>query len=105
MAGAGRIVVRVDPDLADMIPGFIANRHRDLELLRAAAASGDLEAIRQVGHRLLGVGGGYGFQEISAIGARIEAAAKEGRQAAAVAAIDELADHLSRLEVDTAGPI
>lgn len=70
-----RITVSVDPDLEDLVPGFLENRRRDVTTLAAAAHTRDLKIVRLLGHRMKGDGGGYGFQEISSIGEALEQAA------------------------------
>lgn len=75
----GSPVVRIDPDLRELIPGFLDNRRRDAEALLDAVHRGDLETIARLGHSLKGVGGGFGFDEVSALGSAIEAAGREGR--------------------------
>jgi HPt (histidine-containing phosphotransfer) domain-containing protein len=95
------IVVKVDPDIADMVPRFLANRSRDVERLREAIGRADAEAVRAIGHTLNGVGGGYGFPAISELGARIEEDGGAGRIDAATRAVDELADYLARVQVET----
>lgn len=94
-----RIVVHVDPDLEDLIPGFLANRRADVDGLQAALARGDFEAIRITGHSMKGAGGGYGFDAITDIGARIEQAALARDADAVRAGIEDLADYLVRVEV------
>ena len=98
------IVVQVDPEIADMIPRFLENRARDVAILREAMARSDLEGARKTGHTLKGVGGGYGFPRISEVGGHIEEAAEEGRAEAVAAAIEELADYLGRVRVESAPP-
>jgi len=95
------IVVKVDPEIADMVPRFLANRSRDVERLREALGRADADAVRAIGHTLNGVGGGYGFPAISELGARIEEDGGAGRIDAARRAVDELADYLARVQVDT----
>ena len=97
--GNEKIVVTVDPDLEDLIPGFLANRQKDLAALRAALERGDCPAMQATGHSLKGVGGGYGFTGLSGIGADIETAARAGNTGALPALIDGLADYLDRVEV------
>src|SRR5688572_11648854 len=53
------IVVRVDPDLHELVPDFLRNRHDDVRVLRDALAAADGETIRRLGHRMTGSGGGY----------------------------------------------
>jgi HPt (histidine-containing phosphotransfer) domain-containing protein len=96
-----KTIIRVvaDPDLADLIPMYVRRRHADLAKAREALAASDLETIRIVGHSMKGSGGGYGFDGISEIGARLEIAGNESDASAASEAIAELADYLDRLEV------
>ena len=94
-----KIIVSVDPDLEDLIPGFLENRSIDREKLAGALVSGDMETIQSIGHNLKGLGGGYGFVEMSEIGADIENAAKSGDADSIRSLIDRLADYLERIEV------
>jgi HPt (histidine-containing phosphotransfer) domain-containing protein len=57
-------------------PEFLANRWRDLDKMRSALCSGDFAAIAAIGHNCKGIGAGYGFPEISSLGAALEKAAK-----------------------------
>jgi HPt (histidine-containing phosphotransfer) domain-containing protein len=95
-----RILVKVDPDLEELIPGFLENRGKDLTKLHAAMDRNDLPAIQSIGHSLKGVGGGYGFMRLSEIGAEMEVAAKAGNAAALPELINALADYLSRVVVE-----
>lgn len=70
-----RITVMIDPDLEDIVPGFLENRRGDVKKLTDAQRSRDLQTIRALGHRMKGDGGGYGFDEISRIGSTLEQAA------------------------------
>ena len=89
----------VAKDLEDLIPGFFKNRHKELEALRAALASGDWEQMRQLGHRMKGVGSSYGFEPISAIGKTIEDGAKNQDAAAMNGQLAEYADYLEKVKV------
>ena len=72
---AGRVMVEVDADLEDLVPGFLENRRKDAAALDRAAQAEDLKTVRLLGHRMKGDGGGYGFHEISRIGNVLEQAA------------------------------
>ena len=66
------------PDLiAERRPAFLASRRNDLEKMRSALAASDFASIQRIGHNCKGIGTGYGFPEVSAIGLAIESAAKE----------------------------
>ena len=71
-----RVTVLVDPDLEELVPGFLEHRRKDAATLARAAQTGDLKTVRLLGHRMKGDGGGYGFQKISDIGEALEQAAR-----------------------------
>ena len=96
---AESIVVTVDADLEDLIPGFMERRHGDVQKLRAALSAGDLKSARIIGHSLKGTAGGYGFSGLSAIGAAIETAARDEDAAAIVKQVDEMEHYLSRVDI------
>lgn len=94
-----KILVRIDPDIQDLIPGFLKNRAADLELIAGHVADGNLESVKIIGHSMKGAGGGYGFDAITDIGARLESAADSGDLAGIEGAVKELRDYLDRVEV------
>ena len=58
------IVVVMDPELEELIPNYLENRHRDVQSIVDARVQGDFEAIRLLAHSMKGSGGGYGFDAI-----------------------------------------
>lgn len=94
-----RIVVRIDPDLEAIVPGFLANRQRDLVTIEGCLQDGDLNTIRILGHRMKGDGGGYGFDQISTIGGDLEEAAMRQDGPSIHRQVDLLTEYLSRVEV------
>lgn len=94
-----KIIVHIDIDLEDLIPGFLKNRQKDLEILEEVLQENDFESLRSIGHNLKGVGGGYGFLEITEIGAAIEESAKAANLEVASENIKKLSYYLSHLEV------
>jgi HPt (histidine-containing phosphotransfer) domain-containing protein len=93
------IVVTVAKDLEDLIPTFMKNRHKELETLRAALAAGDMEQLRQLGHRMKGVGNSYGFEQVSTLGKQIEDGAKVTDRPGLEACIAEYTDYLARVKI------
>ena len=93
------IVVTVAKDLEDLVPTFMKNRTTEVETLRAALAAGDLEQMRQLGHRMKGVGNSYGFEKVSTLGKQIEDCAKAGDRAGLEARIAEYTDYLARVQI------
>jgi HPt (histidine-containing phosphotransfer) domain-containing protein len=96
---ADKYTAIVDKDIADLIPMFFKNRQTELETLRAALASSDLEQVRRVGHRMKGVGNSYGFAPISDLGKMFEECAKANDAAGIGAGLAEYADYLEKVKV------
>jgi HPt (histidine-containing phosphotransfer) domain-containing protein len=93
------IVVTVAKDLEDLIPTFMKNRGKELETMRGALAAGDFEQLRQIGHRMKGVGNSYGFEKVSQLGKQIEDCAKASDRAALEAGIGEYGRYLASVQI------
>jgi HPt (histidine-containing phosphotransfer) domain-containing protein len=91
--------VTVAKDLEDLIPTFMRNRNKELDSLRVALASADFEQLRQLGHRMKGVGISYGFEQVSALGKHIEEGARRGDRAFLEATIAQYGDYLAKVQV------
>jgi HPt (histidine-containing phosphotransfer) domain-containing protein len=91
--------VMVAKDLEDLIPVFMNNRRKELDTLKVALAASDFEQLRQLGHRMKGVGNSYGFERVSGLGKEIEDAARSGDRAKLDGCIREYAEYLSKVEV------
>jgi hypothetical protein len=95
----GTIIVYLDPELEDIVPGFLDNRRKDLQILTACTENGQLDMIRLLGHRMKGDGGGYGFKAISAIGHDLEQAALRRDLTTIRERTRDLTDFLARVRV------
>ena len=91
--------VTVAKDLEDLIPTFMSNRRKEHDALKVALASADFEQLRQLGHRMKGVGNSYGFAHVSTIGKMIEDGARSGDRAGLQSAISEYGEYLSRVQI------
>lgn len=91
--------VVVEKDLEDLVPVFMSNRKKEVASLRAALAALDFEQLRQLGHRMKGVGNSYGFAKVSELGKGIEDGARSQDRAALDAMIVDYADYLERVKV------
>ena len=94
-----KLIIAVDAQIAALVPRFLANRAADVGKIRAALAAGDFDAIRVAGHGMKGAGGGYGFPEISRLGAAIEEGARQRDAAAIDALVASLEAYLARIEI------
>lgn len=94
-----KIKVSVDPDIMDLVPGFLENRENDIKSMLKALENGDYETIRTLGHSMKGSGSGYGFDTISEIGLSIEKGSKDRNVEGIRKSIEELATYLERIEI------
>lgn len=90
-----------DDDVRALLPQFLNNLARDIDVLRKDLGQGLLESSVRVGHNCKGTGTSYGFPGISSIGVRLEEAGYRGDLTGALACIDalqfELEQGLARL--------
>ena len=93
------MVVEIDAELEALIPRFLEHRRKDIEALTTALGSGDFRAISTVGHNMKGAGGGFGFHEISAIGAQLETAGRAASVATVQDCLVTYRNYLAGLEV------
>jgi HPt (histidine-containing phosphotransfer) domain-containing protein len=94
-----KITVQIMKDLEPLIPRYVERRHKEIEDFRAKLASGDFEGLRLGAHSLKGSGGGYGFAQLTTIGAAIEIAAKARDAAAIEPLLAQYADFMRRVEI------
>jgi len=91
--------VTVAKDLEDLIPAFMRNRNKELETLKGALAAADFEQLRQLGHRMKGVGNSYGFAQVSVLGQEIEDGALSGDRGSLAAHIAQYGEYLSKVQI------
>ena len=68
-------------------------------IMTNGASYADFEQLRQLGHRMKGVGNSYGFAHVSTIGKLIEDGARSGDRAGLQATIAEYGEYLSRVQI------
>lgn len=95
----GGIILKIDEDLFELIPGYLQNLDQDMVMMREGLAIGDFDSIRDRGHSMKGSGGGYGFDEITEIGALLEKAAQQKDGDVVGGLLSRLADYLANIEV------
>lgn len=95
-----KTTVKVDKDLEDLIPGFMQRRRGDVASLKASLSAGELDKIRITGHSMKGTGGGYGFDDLSRIGAGLEKAALAEDAEKISALVDRLEQYLDNVVIE-----
>jgi HPt (histidine-containing phosphotransfer) domain-containing protein len=94
-----KMIVEVDEELSDLIPGFLARKRDEANMILDAAQREDYAVISRLAHRIKGEGGSYGFHRITEIGRTLEQAAKTRNDVSVTRAANELLDYLDRVEV------
>lgn len=87
-----------EQDLERLRRKFLSRRWRDLDALASALSIHDWATIQTLGHRMKGLAGSYGFDEIGAIGSRLETAAVGQEPDRIASGIQELTQILERLD-------
>ena len=100
---SAKLIVAVDPQIAALVPRFLANRSADVGKIRSALAAADFKAIHVAAHGMKGGGGAYGFPEISRLGAAMEESARQRDAEAIGALVTDLEAYLGQIEIRSAG--
>ncbi len=94
-----KIKIYVDSEIADIVPGFLDNREKDIKSIQDALLKEDYEIIQILGHSMKGSGAGYGFDAISDIGCVLEQEAENRNIEGIRRGIEELSIYLERIDV------
>lgn len=94
-----RDIVVCDPDLDDIIPGYLEDRKAECPVIQELANKGAFVEIQTIAHGLKGSGGSYGFSKLSEIGGAMEDAAKNSYRDEVLKQIATLAAYLECIEV------
>jgi signal transduction histidine kinase/EAL domain-containing protein (putative c-di-GMP-specific phosphodiesterase class I)/DNA-binding response OmpR family regulator/HPt (histidine-containing phosphotransfer) domain-containing protein len=70
-------IVQINPELRELIPGFMAVTRGELVNLDNAVKEADYKTIKRLGHRIKGASLCYGFNSMGTIAAHIEKAGNE----------------------------
>ncbi|MDH3337767.1 MAG: Hpt domain-containing protein [Gammaproteobacteria bacterium] len=79
-----------DPFARRLLNQYLERRKSDLTRLRVALSQKDFSSIQLTGHNLFGSGAAYGLEEVSALGKKLEQAAKSIQADRISDLIDEL---------------
>ncbi|MCK4806913.1 MAG: response regulator, partial [Candidatus Aegiribacteria sp.] len=96
---SGRIKIKANPELIEMIPGYITHRYEDIKKLNTLLTKRQYRDIERCGHSMKGSGSSYGFDEISKIGAFIEKAGHSESIRRIEEGIEKLEQYLDNLEI------
>lgn len=71
-----RIVVRPDPQFAELVPKYISGRRLEVQRLQDAVEKKDARSIFMIGHTMIGSGSPLGFDGLSRLGKAIQEAGR-----------------------------
>jgi HPt (histidine-containing phosphotransfer) domain-containing protein len=94
-----RVIVEVDEDLSDLIPGFLTHKRADIDTIFEAVTRRDYAAISSIAHKIKGEGGSYGFDSMSEMARSLEHAAAIRDDGAVTALAQQLLSYLDHVEV------
>ncbi len=100
MDKSNQIIIYVEDDILDLIPGFIAKRKQNLDEIKTALESSDYEAVFQLAHKIKGSCRLYGFETLSEISSLIETASKNKDLETIEKKLFEAIDHIDRIKVE-----
>ena len=97
-----KYIARVDADIRDLMPGFMANKRADAHAILVSVSKGqiDFDALSGIGHKIKGEGGSYGLHPVSVYGAEIEQAARGHDIEAIRRCANELAAYLDAVQIE-----
>jgi len=94
-----RQLIQVEAYLRDLVPGFLEHKRADTGTIRAAIDRADYETISQIGHKMKGEGGSYGFDAVTEMGAALEQAALDQNLDTARHTLKEITEYLESVDV------
>lgn len=100
---AATIRVVLPQDLADLVPGYLANRGSETRTLLTALAQGDFQGIDWIAQRMVGGGAMFGFDRITELGRVIRSAVTSGNRRQIRQAVQDYAAYLDQLRVEYRG--
>ena len=79
----------------ELVPSYLARRRQEVPEMLELLAHSDFARLASLGHDLKGSGGGYGFPELTRLGAALEESANQKDGPAFSAKMTELVDYLA----------
>lgn len=95
-----KIKVKVNGDLADIMPIFLDRLHEDVLLIPAALEKEDFKTLGSFAHKLRGNGPSYEIHEFGYMGSEMEKMVKAKDLKGCVTVFEKIKDYLTRIEIE-----
>ena len=96
---ANKKTIRIDPEIKDLLPEFLKNRKKDIELILSLIDKNEFSKISDLAHKMKGSGKLYSFDHISEIGYSFEQAAQKKDSEQIKKLCSQLNNFLDNIEV------
>jgi len=93
-------VVKIDAELAELIPQYLSNRWADLAFARQLLKNGDYVLLSRMAHRIKDGATSHGFTGLGDIAQTLEAAAEQSDPNAARAQLEAFDTFLRSVRID-----
>ena len=93
------IKIEMQPGLEGIVPGYLASRKKEVPEMLALLGASDFGRLAVLGHQLKGSGGGYGFPDLTRLGAAMEESAKQQDRKAIREQLIEMSNYLNHVQL------
>ena len=95
------IIVEVDADIMELIPGFLNNRKKNLVAIEESMEAKDYEAIYQTAHKIKGSSALYGVADLSGLAKELEFAGRDKDLKKIEEYFNKMKEYLSQLKIES----
>jgi CheY-like chemotaxis protein/HPt (histidine-containing phosphotransfer) domain-containing protein len=93
------ISIEIPPGMEDLIPGYLANRRKEVTDMNELLEANDFTRLVMLSHNLKGTGTEYGFPELAQFGAALEQSARKADCGSLSSQITDLGNYLDRVRL------
>ncbi|MFN7916146.1 MAG: response regulator [Vicinamibacterales bacterium] len=103
VAAEAPVHLDIDPLLADLVPGYVREKRRQIGDLRRLIAEHDMDRVKRIAHDIKGTGSAYGIPDVTRLGRALETAGQQRDEGGAAGLVEELDALLARVQQQLGG--